>query len=296
MLPRVFSSCIYQLNNFVDSIFGSWAAVVGEGGVAVLYYSYRLILFPVGIFSNSLSQAILPTLSTQALEANNDKIKQTLSWGLRAIFFVLLPSSVGFVALSYPIIRALFGGGKFDAASCQVTASTLLYYSFGMFAYGGTKILQSCFFALKDTKTPTKIALLALISNVILNTAFMFPLKVAGIALATSISGIVTFFMLFSILKKKLGDFGTSEIILSFMRILLASLSMGGVCFLAVRYSEKYMETNFCHLIRLVLLLGLGASSYLLFCFVFRVAEMQQLWQWLSRKGTAPDKEGTVPA
>ncbi|MDD4895079.1 MAG: murein biosynthesis integral membrane protein MurJ, partial [Candidatus Omnitrophica bacterium] len=70
MLPRIASSGIYQLNNFVDSIFGSLIAVVGDGGVAVLYFAYRLIQFPIGIFSNALAQAILPTLSTQALEEN----------------------------------------------------------------------------------------------------------------------------------------------------------------------------------------------------------------------------------
>ena len=91
MLPRVMSSSIYQLNNFVDSIFGSLAWIVGEGGVAVLYFSYRLIQFPLGIFSTALSQAILPTFSTQALEGNHDKLKQTLSWGLRATGFLLIP-------------------------------------------------------------------------------------------------------------------------------------------------------------------------------------------------------------
>ena len=74
MLPRLLSSCIYQLNNFVDSIFGSLAWIVGEGGVAVLYFSYRLIQFPLGVFSNALAQAILPTFSTHALEDSSEKL------------------------------------------------------------------------------------------------------------------------------------------------------------------------------------------------------------------------------
>ncbi|MBU3958878.1 MAG: murein biosynthesis integral membrane protein MurJ, partial [Candidatus Omnitrophica bacterium] len=86
MVPRLFSSAIYQLNNFLDSIFGSLASIVGEGGVAALYFAYRLILFPIGIFSNALSQAILPTLSIQALEDNYDNLKQTLSFALRVTF------------------------------------------------------------------------------------------------------------------------------------------------------------------------------------------------------------------
>jgi putative peptidoglycan lipid II flippase len=127
MLPRLLSSSIYQLNNFVDSIFGSLAWVVGDGGVAILYFSYRLIQFPLGIFSNSLSQAILPVFSTQALEENRDKLKNTLSFGLQAVFFMMLPASVAFMVLAKPIIATLFGGGRFDLYSVDTTANALLF-------------------------------------------------------------------------------------------------------------------------------------------------------------------------
>ena len=274
MLPRVVSSCIYQLNNFVDSIFGSLAWIVGEGGVAVLYFSYRLIQFPLGVFSNSLSQAILPTFSTHALEDSPEKLKHTLSWGLRAVFFVMVPASVGFMVISQPLISSLFGGGKFDSYSTVLTASALFYYSLGLSAYGATKILQSCFFGLKDTVTPTKIAAISLVLNVIFVVAFMYPLKISGIALATSLSGIITFFMLFSILEKKIGDFGRREIIVSFLRILAASLCMGLVCYLAAKL-------NFNKYLSLAISVFSGAFSYIIFCFVFKVSEMRQLWDWL---------------
>ena len=132
MLPRVISSSIYQLNNFVDSIFGSLSFIVGDGGVAVLYFSYRLIQFPIGIFSSALSQAILPTFSTQALDNDHSELKRTLSWGLRATSFVMIPASVAFMVLSGQIITALYGGGKFDHYSAGVTSSALFYYSIGL--------------------------------------------------------------------------------------------------------------------------------------------------------------------
>lgn len=286
MVPRIFSSCIYQLNNFVDSVFGSLGWIVGEGGVAVLYFSYRLIQFPLGIFSNALSQAILPTMSIQALEDNHERLKQTLSWGLRATFFVMLPASVGFMVLAYPIVRTLFGGGKFDVTSAQLTAHALVFYSIGLFAYGATKILQSCFFALKDTRTPAKIAFVALVMNIILNALFMFPLKIGGIALATSISGINTFVILFVLLKKKLGDFKVKEIVVSFVRIFFASACMGAVCYFT---SQNSLITN--KFINLGLALLFGILSYIVFCFAFRVAEMHELWRWVSRK----TETGIVP-
>jgi len=279
MLPRLLSSCIYQLNNFVDSIFGSLATIVGEGGVAVLYFSARLMQFPLGIFSNALSQAILPTMSTQALDNHQEKLKLTLSWGLRASFFVLAPASLGSMVLAQPIVSTLFQGGRFDSNSTQLTASALFFYSIGLFAYGAKRILQSCFFALKDTVTPTKIAFLALILNVVLNTILMFPLKIAGLALATSISGIITFFILFALLKKRLGDFGVKNILVSSLRILAASICMAAACLLISQrtvFLNKYLHLG--------LALITGFISYIVFCLVFRVSEMQELWVWMSRR------------
>lgn len=277
MLPRVLSSSIYQLNNFVDSIFGSLAAIVGEGGVAVLYFSYRLIQFPVGIFSNALTQAILPTFSVQALEVDRTTLRDTLSWGIRATNFVMVPASVAFMVLAYPIVSTLFGGGRFDAYSSRLTSTALFFYSIGLCAYGGTKILQACFFGLKDTVTPAKVAALSLALNIVLNSILIFPLKIAGIALATSISGIVAFFLLFRSLKKRLDGLGGKEIIFSFLRILCASIGMGLICYFVI-------GTPVNRYLALTLTIVSGLLSYIVFCFIFRVSEIEGVWRLLSRR------------
>ena len=272
MLPRLASSSIYQLNNFVDSIFGSLVAVVGDGGVAVLYFSYRLIQFPIGIFSNAIAQAILPTFSTQVLEENQENFKNTLSWGLRIVFFVMLPTSALFMVLAGPLVLTLFGGGKFDSNSAQLTSNALFFYSIGLTAYGGTKILQSCFFALKDTITPAKIAGLSLLMNIVLNALLMFPLKIGGLALATSISGIVSFLFLFFLLSKRLSGFREHEILKSFLRILSATLCMAMICFLVNR-ALNFGWALFC-----------AALAYIFFCFIFRVVEFKELMDWFFHK------------
>jgi len=274
MLPRLASTSIYQLNNFVDTIFGSLAGIVGEGGVAVLYFSYRLIQFPIGIFSNALAQAILPTFSAQALEESPENLKSTLSWGLRAVFFVMLPATVIFMVLAQPLVFTLFGGGRFDLTSGLLTADALFFYSIGLCAYAGTKILQSCFFALKDTVTPTKVAFIALLMNILLNAALMFPLKIGGLALATSISGIGTFLFLFLILKRRLGGFGGRKIFISFLRMLAAAVCMAAVCS-QVNQALNFWWALFC-----------GAIAYIVFCFLFRVSELQELFNWLLRKNS----------
>ncbi len=283
LAPRLASTSIYQLNNFVDSIFGSFAVIVGEGGVAILYFAYRLVQFPIGIFSNSLSQAILPTFSTQVLEENHNNLKRTLSWGIRTIIFIMLPASVGFMVLSRMIIQVLFEGGRFDVYATNQTADVLFYFSIGLVAYGVSKVIQCCFFALKDTVTPAKVAFLALLINIALNAALMFPMKVSGLALATSISGIISCLVLFIILRKRLGGFGVKQICISIIRIAAASLAMGLFCF--------WLSVNLAvgqSIVHKVLTLGIiiicTCLSYVLFCFIFKVSEMRDLLKWLSGK------------
>ena len=196
----------------------------------------------------------------------------------------MLPASMGFITLAHPIINGLFGGGKFDSYSADVTAKALLFYSFGLTAYGATKILQCCFFALKDTVTPAKVAGLALVITVILDAALMFPMKLAGLALANSLSGINTSLLLFFLLKRKIGSFGARELGVSFLRIFLATLAMGVVCFFVSQHHFFVSGNTFWRLLELGIFLIVGVASYVVFCFILRVREMYELKDWLLKR------------
>ncbi|MEI8350410.1 MAG: murein biosynthesis integral membrane protein MurJ [Candidatus Omnitrophota bacterium] len=284
LVPRLISNSIYQLNNFVDSIFGSLAWIVGDGGIAALYFAYRLILFPIGICSTSLSQVLLPTFSRYAVESDRKKLVQSLSFGLRATFFVMVPASVFFMVASRPIISTIFQGGSFDRYAVYMTADVLFFYSIGLCAYAATKILQSCFFALKDTSTPTKLSAVALVINIVLNALLMFPMKLSGIALATSLSGIVTSIILFLIIRKRISFFETRRVLVSFLKATVASLAMGLICFFVSRrmaFASTAMLTNFMHLGIVVATAGV---SYIVFSFLLRAAEIEELWRWIAKK------------
>jgi putative peptidoglycan lipid II flippase len=277
MAPRVFSSAIYQLNNFVDSIFGSLFWIVGEGGVAALYFSYRLIQFPLGIFGNSLSQAILPALSCQAAEADYTKLKETLLFGLRSVIFIMVPASIGFMVLSDAIIFTLFSGGRFNAYSAHITSSALFFYSIGLFAYGASRILQCGYFALKDTVTPTKVAAIALVFNVSLNAILMFPMKLAGLAFATSISGIISFFILFTILRRKLGGLRVRDLLEFSVRVLCASIVMGEVCYIASTYHIALHNHLLVRIVDLLLPMICGAAAYFIMCIVLKIEQVKSI-------------------
>lgn len=278
MTPRLFSSAVYQLNNFVDTIFGSLSFIVGNGAVAALYFSYRLIQFPLGIFGNSLSQAILPTLSLQAVDPQDrQKFKETLVFGLRAIVFVMVPASIGFMVLAKPIVAGLFMGGRFDSYSVDATASALFFYSIGLFAYGSTKILQNAFFALKDTLTPTIISAVVLALNIFLNAVLMFPMKLGGLALATSISGITGFIILFYFINKRVSGIKIASLVLFFSKVFLASCGMAAICWWVTRMAPPVSVHMVNRIFNLILLVFAGVVSYIGFSLLLGIEQARKL-------------------
>jgi putative peptidoglycan lipid II flippase len=285
MTPRLFSSAIYQLNNFVDSIFGSLALFVGEGGVAALYFSYRLIQFPLGIFSNALAQAILPTLSFQVLDVeNHPKFKETLLFGLSSILLIMIPASAGFMVLSRLIIETLFAGGRFNEYSVAITSGALFFYSIGLFAYAAIKILQCGFFALKDTFTPTIISGVGLFLNIFLNTMLMFPMGLNGLALATSISGIVNFLLLFYIIDKRVNGLNIRWLAIFSLKVLISSIGMAAVCVLAMRSNITFAGPIATRVARLVFPISLGLVSYIIFCWGLRIEQVKALWRGIHKR------------
>ncbi len=274
LVPRIIGSCVYQINIFVSTMLASLSSIVGEGGVAALYYANRIFQFPLAIFGIAVAQAALPTMSREALESGLVKLKETLSFSLRAVNFIMLPSSLGLIVLAGPITRILFQRGAFASYSTFITARALMFYSIGLFSYSGIKILVSCFYSLKDTLTPVKIAGMSLVLNIILNVVFMFPLKIGGLALATSISGSVNFFLLFFVLRKKIGRLDGLRILKSFLRALAAGLVMASVIYLlAFRMAWNVF---------LVILAGI--TVYWFSAFILGVREAKDFIKWVLRR------------
>ncbi|MDO8603220.1 MAG: murein biosynthesis integral membrane protein MurJ [Candidatus Omnitrophota bacterium] len=274
MLPRVIGSCMYQLNLFINTILASLSGVVGSGGVAALYYANRIFQFPLAIFGIAIAQAALPTMSREALEKEPDKLKLTLSFSLRVINFIIIPASIGLIVLAVPITKTLFERGKFDQYSTLITANALVFYSIGLFSYSGIKILVSCFYSLQDTLTPVKIAGASLLLNIALNLALMFPLKIGGLALAASISGIFNFLALFFILRNKIGPLDGRRILNSFLKVLLASLAMAAVIYICA------FKIN----LNLFIVILIAMLSYVGATFIFDVKEAKEFLSWASTR------------
>jgi len=278
LVPRMLGSAVYQLNIFVDTILASLDWIVGTGGVAALYYANRLIQFPLAIFGLAIAQAALPKMSREYAVKDIDRLKETLSFSLRVVFLVMVPSSFGLAVLGEPIIRLLFQRGEFTAYSTMITKDALFFYSFGLFAYSGVKLLVSAFYSMHDTKTPVKTAFAAVVLNIVLNLILMWPLKLGGLALATSISAVFNFLILYAILKRRIGDFGTKEICDSFLKISLASILMSAVLAILLK-SARTVGPVFLFMAILAAIATFGLAS-----FVLNVKELKGFLGWITKR------------
>ncbi|HOW59008.1 MAG TPA: murein biosynthesis integral membrane protein MurJ [Candidatus Omnitrophota bacterium] len=283
LLPVVLSFAVVQINITVDMTLGM---IIGPGANSSLWYGNRLMQFPLGIFALAMGTALLPMLSQQIARGEKEASRKTLSFALRSIFFIIVPSSVGLVVLRAPIMRMLFERGEFDAVSTARSAAVLLGYTVGLFAFAGQKIMSSGYYAAHDSKTPMKLAVIALLSNIVLNLIFMVPFKEAGLALATSISGIIQFGQLIYFYPKKVGEFPFREVAVSLMRILLASLVMGIFCHFTWVFLKSHWPGTGTKL-QLIQVLGsisVAVFSYVGLCFICHVPEVKEAYAWFIKK------------
>ncbi|CAH9019839.1 murein biosynthesis integral membrane protein MurJ [Candidatus Nitrosacidococcus sp. I8] len=200
MLPAIIGSSVSQINLLVDTILASFLTT---GSISWLYYGDRLVEFPLGVFGIALSTVILPTLSEKHSKDSPRDFSHTLDWALRWACLISIPAAIGLALLATPIITTLFYHGEFSKHDAIMTVYSLIAYSFGLIPFILIKILASGFYARQDTKTPMKIGVVSMVSNIVLNIILMVPLAHVGLALATSLSAWLNAALLFIYLKQR---------------------------------------------------------------------------------------------
>ncbi|GAB4489706.1 MAG: murein biosynthesis integral membrane protein MurJ [Thermodesulfovibrionales bacterium] len=224
LVPATLALAVNQINIIVSNILASY---LPEGSITYLYYSMRLVQFPIGIFGVAMGMAVLPMLSEHAVEKQYDKLREDFSFGIRILFFIAVPSMAGLISLREPIVNLLFQRGEFDYQATLGTADALLFYSIGIWSIAGNRVITSAFYAMQDTKTPVRIAAVGVGANILLSLALMGPMKHLGLAFANSLASAINFFLLLSFLRRKLGTVDARKIGRSFAKIALSSVLMG---------------------------------------------------------------------
>ncbi len=178
MGPAVFGSSVAQINLLLDTVIASFLVT---GSVSWLYYSDRLVEFPLGVFGIALATVILPSLSSKHAEADREAFGEMLDWAVRWVLLVGLPAAVGLVILAGPILATLFQYGEFTADDVRMARLSLMAYSLGLVGFMLVKVLAPGFFARQDTRTPVGIGVKAMVANMAMNIVFVVPMVFAGL-------------------------------------------------------------------------------------------------------------------
>jgi len=207
MLPAIFGSSVAQINLLLDTIIASFLVT---GSVSWLYYSDRLVEFPLGIFGIALATVILPSLSQKHAESDPESFSRTLDWALRWVLLIGTPAAVGLILLAGPMLTTLFNYGAFQASDVEMATLSLMAYGVGLLGFMLVKVLAPGFYARQDTKTPVRYGIYSMVANMGMNILFVVPLAMnaiegahAGLALATSLAAFVNAGLLFHHLYRK---------------------------------------------------------------------------------------------
>jgi len=275
MVPSLIGLSVTQVNITVSTILASFFA----GGPTYLFYGMRLIQFPLGIFGVALATAILPTLSAQAARGALDELRATLGFGLRMILFIILPAMLGLILLRQPIVHLFFEHGSFTAADTAATATAVLCYAVGLWAFAGVRIIVAAFYSLQDTRTPALAAVGAVLANLALSVLFMEPLQHAGLALATALAAILNGGTLVAVLNRRLGGVDWSSVGKSAARVLAASVPVVLACLwvsgLAVWARPEEWTAK---AVMLVVGIGLSVTGYFGGHALMHSEELDVLW------------------
>ena len=274
MLPAILGTAVVQINLIVDSIV---ASMLTPGSISWLYYSDRLVEFPLGVFGIAIATVILPVLSAKYSSNDMTNFKETLSKSLKTVLVFSLPATFGLILLSDHIIMSLFQYGSFDIEDTNMSSLSLIAYSLGLPAFIMMKVLLTGFFSRQDTKTPVKYGIIAIIFNITMNTAVViyylsnpFPGAHAMLALATSLSAWIQVILLYSYLKN--ADFISSsnifnkEALISTISCIIMFLILDSILINTADLAEKqyYIRGPF-----LGLYILLGAIIYMISMHLF---------------------------
>jgi putative peptidoglycan lipid II flippase len=260
MLPALFGVSVSQINLLLDTILASF---LPTGSISWLYYSDRLSELPLGVFGIAIATVVLPSLSRKHVDQSSDAFADTLDWAVRAVFVIGLPAAVALLVLAEPLIICLFYHGAMTPHDVVMSAQSLRAYAIGLLAFMLIKVLAPGYFSRQDTKTPVKIGIKAMVSNMVLNLVFIVPLAHAGLALATAFSAWLNAFWLYSGLKKT-GHYRSSTVWRRFLlQLLLANGVMVVILLVLSGSADLWMKMDSIErIMRLLMLVGAGVVSY----------------------------------
>lgn len=294
MIPRAFGVSSLQINAIVINAIASTLVV---GSISVFNFANNIRLFPIAIIGISFATAVFPKLSRAWSENKKEKFIDSFSLVFRQIIYLALPVVILMFILRNQIVNLILRHGQFGAEAAQLVSASVGLFCFGILFASLRPLFFRAFFSLKDTKTPTLLAVIFVIVNIVFSLVLTSALKpdslqaaglkdfliksfslhqvsdisVLGFPLAYLIGLALEFCLFLIFLKKRLGDFRVKEILSSLSKILVAGILMVFV----IQFSFLQIGLIDSDLYQLILISFIGFLSYLIITFIFGSAEIQ---------------------
>lgn len=280
MLPALFGVSVSQINLLLDTLIASFLMT---GSISWLYYSDRLLEFPLGLFGVAISTVILPTLARHHVN-RDDKTNQsavnfakTLDWGVRMILLLGVPAMIGIAVLAQPMLLVLFMRGNFGLIDVQAASLSLWAFNAGLLSFMLIKILANGYYARQDTKTPVKIGVIAMLSNMGFNL-LAIPFSYVGLAMASALSASLNAYLLYRGLSSQQIYRFSRQSAVFFVQVLLSACVMGGVIwYYSPSLLQWYAMPFLTRLHWLVWLIGLAVLIYITMLLLLGVRKQHLL-------------------
>ncbi len=218
MLVGIFAR---QINTIVDQFFASFLA---SGTITALENATRIYNLPLGIFGISIATVIFPTLSKAVEKKDFEKVKSEMEKGLKFLMFFVIPSFFGLIFYSKDIINLLLGHGKFSMNAIKITSESLVFYTLGLFFYTAIHLMSRAFYSMKNTKTPVKFSIIAIIFNIIFDYLLVKNFRHIGLATATSVAALINFTLLYIFFNKNYIRLNNLKILVFGLFIIISSI------------------------------------------------------------------------
>lgn len=281
IIPILIGSGVSQINTLVDR---NMASGLPDGSIASLGFANEINMIVIHIFITAVVTVIYPTLSRIGMDRDKRKFKELVSKSINILNMIVIPCTVGIMVLRIPIIEVLFKNGKFDSRSVDLTSGALLFYSLGLVFYGMRDILGKAFYAIQDTKTPMKNAIIGIMFNIALNILLVEKMGIRGLALATSTSAAVCSILLAINLKNRLGGINGKSIFTTNFKVAVSSAVMGLGVYIIKNTLMDILSTRFTGLLILLVSTFAGLGIYIVMISLLRVPEFKEFLNILKVK------------
>lgn len=276
-LPMMLALIVSNIANLIDNNIASYLI---QGGVSALDYSYRLIGIVTGILIFPITTAIYPTMSRAGTEGKIDELKRLTVDNALLISLLNIPSIIGLVALSIPIVTVIYGRGAFGEESILMTSDVLVYYAPMLIGIGITDVFNRAFYSLQDTKTPVILSSLSMIVDIVLNFLLSSVMGLSGLALSSSVGRAVNAFLLVWVLRKKIGLMGLRNISKKIIYIIISSIIMGMIA----SKMNDFLVPVFPKVAALLITVFIAAMIYFALLAIFKVISLRKIAETIKGK------------